>query len=99
MTGAGLTTDKAAAFEGARLGCGLLTVNCSTPGVDRRLAGTNAVSWVDETYWVTTGVPFTSTVAVSNRLFGFCPKFAPVTATCTGCAFRAICAVRELGEI
>src|SRR5262245_60365973 len=33
MTGTGLTTKRAAAFDGAKFGCGLVTVICNKPGV------------------------------------------------------------------
>src|SRR5262245_10498210 len=62
-------------------------------------AGITATTCVDDTYCVGTGLPFTSTVAKSRRLFGFCEKLVPVSVTCTGGAFNATGAVSELGEI
>src|ERR1700746_796145 len=40
MTGTGLTTNSAAAFDGAKFGCGLVTVTCNKPGVATKFAGT-----------------------------------------------------------
>ena len=44
MTAIGLFTNSVAEFEGARLGCGLTTATCRTPGTEMKLGGTKAVN-------------------------------------------------------